>query len=71
MHKLENKTILVTGVCGTVGSEIIRTLVENDTYNPASIIGIDNNESELFFIANHIVNKIFHFKSFFLQLKIR
>jgi len=39
--------ILVTGSCGTVGSELVRQLL-NDTQT-TEIIGVDSNESELFF----------------------
>ncbi len=46
---LTNKTILVTGSCGTVGSELVRQLLADDSHRPAQVIGIDNNESELFF----------------------
>ncbi len=41
------KRILVTGCCGTVGSELVDQLL-ND-YQVKELIGIDNNESELFF----------------------
>jgi FlaA1/EpsC-like NDP-sugar epimerase len=41
------KTVLITGVCGTVGSELLRQVVLE---GPAEIIGIDNNESALFFL---------------------
>lgn len=44
----KDKSILVTGVSGTVGREILRQLVG---MAPAEIIGIDNNESELFFLT--------------------
>ena len=43
-----NKNVLITGVCGTVGSELLKQLVD---LNPKRIIGIDSNESELFFIT--------------------
>ncbi len=43
----ETKRILITGVCGTVGKEILNQLAKQ---NPLEIIGIDNNESELFFL---------------------
>lgn len=43
-----NRRILVTGACGTVGSELVNQLV--DEYHVGELIGIDNNESELFFI---------------------
>lgn len=49
LKKLENMKILVTGSCGTVGSELVRQLLEDEDYNPAEVIGLDNNESELFF----------------------
>jgi FlaA1/EpsC-like NDP-sugar epimerase len=47
---LNIKKILITGVCGTVGSELVRQLLEHTEYGAAEIIGIDNNESELFFL---------------------
>lgn len=42
-----DKTVLVTGCCGTVGSELARQLLEE--YGVGELIGLDNNESELFF----------------------
>ena len=51
MSKLfKGKRILVTGACGTVGSELIRQLIKNKEYNPKEIIGLDNNENNIFFI---------------------
>jgi len=44
----KDKSILVTGVSGTVGREILRQLVG---MGPAQIVGIDNNESDLFFLT--------------------
>lgn len=52
----ENKRILITGACGTVGSELIRQLLADDIYDPLEVIGLDNNESELFFIDQHYIN---------------
>ena len=49
----KNKKVLITGVCGTVGSELLRQLVEMDV---ESIIGIDSNESELFFATQPFRN---------------
>jgi FlaA1/EpsC-like NDP-sugar epimerase len=43
----KGKSVLITGVSGTVGREILRQLVNAE---PAEIIGIDNNETELFFL---------------------
>jgi len=45
---LNQKRILITGACGTVGNELTRQLLEDHT--PLEIVGIDNNESELFFL---------------------
>lgn len=46
--KLSKKRILVTGACGTVGRELIRQLLE--AYKVKELVGLDNNESELFYI---------------------
>lgn len=46
----EAKSILVTGACGTVGSELVRQLLTEPEYAPAEVVGIDNNESQLFFL---------------------
>jgi FlaA1/EpsC-like NDP-sugar epimerase len=43
-----DKRILVTGASGTVGKELVRQLLEE--YQVAELIGIDNNESDLFFL---------------------
>jgi FlaA1/EpsC-like NDP-sugar epimerase len=45
----QNKSILITGVCGTVGGEILRQLVK---YNVKNIIGLDINENEIFLLSN-------------------
>ncbi len=45
---LEEKRVFVTGVCGTIGRELVRQLLEE--YKVEELVGIDNNESELFFL---------------------
>ncbi len=50
------KTILVTGCCGSVGSELIRQLLTSPIYAPSEIIGVDNNESLLFFQDQQYLN---------------
>ncbi len=50
MDNLKNKRVLITGACGTVGSELVRALLQDKNYKIKSVIGLDNNESELFFI---------------------
>lgn len=48
--KLSNKRIFISGVCGTVGSELVKQLLTNDMYSPLEVIGVDNDETNLFFI---------------------
>lgn len=48
MKHLESKSVLVTGCCGTVGAELVKQLMEQ--FDVGHLIGMDNNESELFFI---------------------
>ncbi|CAK0738143.1 Uncharacterized membrane protein MJ1061 [Gammaproteobacteria bacterium] len=52
----KDKRVLVTGACGTVGSELVRQLLSNERYTPTEVIGLDNNESELFFLDQAYVN---------------
>lgn len=48
MNDLKKKRILVTGSCGTVGSELVNQLLSHP-HEIKELIGIDNNESALFF----------------------
>lgn len=51
MDKLfKNKCVLVTGACGTVGSELVKQLLTSEQYDPTEVIGLDNNETQLFFL---------------------
>lgn len=43
---LTEKSILLTGACGTIGRELVRQLLEE--YGVAELVAIDNNESELY-----------------------
>src|SRR6185312_4150568 len=45
---LRGKRVMVTGVCGTVGQQLARQLVNQ--FEPALVIGLDHNESELAFL---------------------
>ena len=56
MKKFKGKRILVTGACGTVGSELVKQLLLGDDYDVKELIGIDNNESALFFIDQQYLN---------------
>ncbi len=49
---LKNRTVLVTGACGTIGRELVRQLV--DEHEVGELIGLDNNESELFFLEERL-----------------
>lgn len=53
MNLWKNKKIFITGVCGTVGRELLRQIAP---LGPGEIIGLDNNESELFFLDNEFRN---------------
>lgn len=44
----EGRRVLITGVAGTVGQELLRQVVE---LGPSEVAGLDNNESELFFLG--------------------
>ncbi|MBO6702597.1 MAG: SDR family NAD(P)-dependent oxidoreductase [Pseudomonadales bacterium] len=48
--------MLVTGACGTVGVELLRQLLTSSSYSPEEIIGIDNNESNLFFLDQEFLD---------------
>ena len=62
MKKFEGKNILVTGACGTVGSELVKQLLTDSKYAPKELIGLDNNESELFFLdQKHLNDSRAHF----------
>ncbi len=50
----QNQRVLITGVCGTIGRELLRQLTP---YEPVEIIGLDNNESELFFLTEEYRSK--------------
>lgn len=43
----QDKSVLITGVCGTVGGELLRQVLAAGV---REVVGLDNNESELFFL---------------------
>jgi len=59
MGSLNDKRVLVTGCCGTVGSELVRQLIED--YAVKELVGLDNNESELFFTQQRYADREAHF----------
>ncbi|MDZ7760104.1 MAG: polysaccharide biosynthesis protein [Desulfovermiculus sp.] len=56
---LEHKRVLVTGCCGTVGAELVRQLLEE--YKVGELVGLDNNESEIFFCEQRFLDHPAHF----------
>jgi len=57
MKIFEGKSVFVTGSCGTIGAELIKQLLNDSKYNPKELIGIDNNESALFFQDQLFLNE--------------
>ena len=45
---LKDRAVVVTGACGTIGSELVRQLLED--FNVSRLVGLDNNESDLFLL---------------------
>jgi FlaA1/EpsC-like NDP-sugar epimerase len=58
MPLFDNKRILVTGACGTIGSELIHQLLNDTRYGPLEVIGLDNNESALFFLDQQYLDDV-------------
>ncbi len=48
MNPWSGKRVLITGVCGTVGQELLKQVVANGA---GEVVGIDNSETELFFLS--------------------
>lgn len=50
-NEFRGKVILVTGAAGTVGKALVRRLLD---FEPQQVLGLDNNESELFFLKEEL-----------------
>jgi FlaA1/EpsC-like NDP-sugar epimerase len=48
MQEWKHRRVLITGVCGTVGHELLRQVTAE---GPDEVIALDNNETELFFLS--------------------
>lgn len=59
MGQISEKRVLVTGCCGTVGGELVRQLIRD--YDVKELVGLDNNESELFFTQQRYLDAPAHF----------
>lgn len=55
MTMLDGKRVLITGVCGTVGSELARQVLGGVGGRVKEFVGIDNNESNLFFLDQEFI----------------
>lgn len=55
MEKIfKDQRIAITGACGTIGSELVRQLLED--VGVQGLVCLDNNESALFFLSNAFLN---------------
>jgi len=45
---MTKKRVLVTGACGTIGTELVTQLLEN--HDVGELVALDNNESKLFLL---------------------
>lgn len=50
-HGLENRTVLVTGAAGSIGSEIVRQLTQ---YNCKKLVLVDQAETPMFYLENEM-----------------
>ncbi|MCQ8103080.1 polysaccharide biosynthesis protein [Methylomonas sp. SURF-2] len=53
---MKNNRIVVTGACGTIGAELISQLLADPVHTPEEVIGLDNNESQLFFMEQRYLD---------------
>ena len=59
IKKLNNKTALVTGAGGTIGSEICRQLIQQKV---KKIVAIDKSEIAIYHLKNELGNKAIAYK---------
>ena len=52
--RVENKTLLITGAAGSIGSEIVRQVAR---YNPKELVLFDRSENDLFRLCNELVER--------------
>ncbi|HEK85236.1 MAG TPA: polysaccharide biosynthesis protein, partial [Candidatus Aminicenantes bacterium] len=48
---LQGKCVLVTGAGGSIGSELVRTVLQ---FDPSKLLALDIDETELFYLANRL-----------------
>jgi len=64
MRSLKNKSVFITGVCGTIGKVLVKQLLSEE-YGIRELIGIDNDETGLFFLKQKYQNN--HNANFFVM----
>lgn len=52
-HFLQNKIVLVTGAGGSIGSELVRTIIQ---FEPQKLIALDIDETELFYLKHRLTD---------------
>lgn len=62
----KNDYYFITGVCGTVGKEMVKQLLQSDP--ELNILGVDINETDLFFI-NQEYGKYENFKAYYCDIR--
>ncbi len=50
-----NKRVVVSGACGTIGKQLVSMLLSKE-YGIGELVGLDNNESELFFLEQRFIS---------------
>ena len=52
---IRGQRVLITGAAGTIGKELVGQLLSNPNCAPIEVIGVDNNESQLFSLEQEYV----------------
>lgn len=55
-NTFDGKNILITGAGGTIGTQLLSQLLSNPKYSPSMVVGIDNDETKLFFLDQEYLN---------------
>lgn len=50
---IKDKTILITGAGGSIGSELAKSVLQ---FNPKTLIALDIDETELFYLSNRLIS---------------
>ena len=51
----QGKRVMITGVCGTVGGELLRQILALDV---AEVVGIDVNEAEIYYLRQRMPDNV-------------